>query len=66
MPRLKTKQTRTRGASRFKVTETARLVRAAIEAGLTVRGIEVDTVGGMLRVLAENKPQPVEQTVGGA
>jgi hypothetical protein len=40
--------------SRFKTTETARLIRAAVEAGLTVRGIEVDVVGGTLRVLAES------------
>jgi len=64
MPRLITKQTRTRGASRFKVTETARLVRAAIEAGLTVRGIEVDVDTGTLRVLAEYRPEPI--AVGGA
>jgi hypothetical protein len=65
MPKMKTKPTRTRGRSRFKVTETARLVRAAIEAGLTVRGIEVDVDTGKLRVLAEYQPEQMA-AVGGA
>jgi hypothetical protein len=42
---------RTRGLSRYKRSETTRLLKGAIDAGLTVRGLEVDPVTGALRVL---------------
>jgi hypothetical protein len=42
---------RTRGASRYKRSETARLLRAAADAGLPVRSIEADPVTGALRIL---------------
>jgi hypothetical protein len=42
---------RGRGASRYKRSETARLLKAATDAGLTVRGIEADPVTGALRIL---------------
>jgi hypothetical protein len=41
----------TRGFSRYKRSETARLVKGVIDAGLPVRGIEVDPDTGKLRVL---------------
>ena len=44
---------RTRGLSRYKRSETTRLLQGAIDAGLTVRGLEVDPVTGALRVLVE-------------
>lgn len=50
---------RPRGLSRYKRSETARLVKGAMDAGLTVRGLEVDPVTGALRVLTgsgEDKP----------
>jgi hypothetical protein len=42
---------RTRGLSRYKSSETKRLLQGTIAAGLTVRGIEVDPVTGALRHL---------------
>ena len=54
---------RTRGLSRFKRTETARLLKGALDAGLSVRGIEIDPGTGALRVLVESArtslPMPV-------
>ena len=44
---------RPRGLTRHKRRETARLVRSVLDAGLTVRGVEVDPVTGALRVLVE-------------
>jgi hypothetical protein len=44
---------RTRGFSRYKRSETSRLVRGVLDAGLSVRGVEVDPVTGALRVLVE-------------
>ena len=41
----------TRGFSRYKRSETSRLLKGAMDAGLTVRGLEVDPVTGALRVL---------------
>ena len=41
---------RTRGASRYKRSETSRLLKGAADAGLTVRSFEVDPVTGALRV----------------
>ncbi len=46
-----TPKRRPRGLTRYKRSETARLLKGAIDAGLTVRGIEVDPVTGALRVL---------------
>jgi hypothetical protein len=52
---------RARGASRYKRSETSRLLKGAIDAGLTVRGLEVDSVTGALRVLVEpDKDKPKE------
>jgi hypothetical protein len=54
---------RTRGLSRYKRSETSRLLKGAIDAGLTVRGLEVDPVTGALRVLVEpgkNKPDDAD------
>jgi hypothetical protein len=45
------KPQRTRGFSRYKRSETARLLKGVADAGHTVRGIEVDPVTGVLRVL---------------
>jgi hypothetical protein len=42
---------RRRGFTRYKRSETARLLRGAMDAGLTVRGFEVDPITGRLRVL---------------
>ena len=42
---------RKRGPSRYRRSETSRLLKGALDAGLTVRGIEVDAVTGALRVL---------------
>jgi hypothetical protein len=53
---------RTRGASRYRRSETARLVKGALDAGLPVRGIEVDPVTGALRVLV-GKPDETVETV---
>ena len=44
---------RPRGLTRHKRRETARLVRSVLDAGLSVRGVEVDAVTGALRVLTE-------------
>ena len=50
-----------RGLSRYKRSETARLLKGALDAGLTVRGLEVDPVSGALRVLVESgKDEPRE------
>ena len=42
---------RTRGLSRYKRSETKRLLKGALDAGLPVRGFEVDPTTGVLRVL---------------
>jgi hypothetical protein len=44
---------RPRGVTRHKRRETARLVRSVLDAGLSVRGVEVDAATGALRVLTE-------------
>ena len=55
---------RTRGLSRYKRSETTRLLQGAIDAGLTVRGIEVDPITGALRVLVESgKDKPDDADV---
>jgi hypothetical protein len=60
---------RVRSASRYKRSETSRLLRGAIDAGLTVRGLEVDPATGTLRLLFDSgngKPDDadVEQWLG--
>ena len=47
-----------RGLTRHRRRETARLLRSAADAGLTVRGIEVDAVTGDLRVLVGKPGEP--------
>jgi hypothetical protein len=49
---------RRRSPSRYKRSETSRLLRGAIDAGLTVRGLEVDPVTGALRVLVGKGDEP--------
>ena len=46
----KASKRRVRSASRYKRSETARLLRGAADAGLTVRSFEIDPVTGALRV----------------
>jgi hypothetical protein len=50
-PRKQPPKQRTRGFSRYKRSETTRLLKSAIDAGMLVRGLEVDPVTGALRVL---------------
>jgi hypothetical protein len=52
---------RTRGLSRYKRSETARLLRSAQDAGLTVRGFEVDPDTGVLRVLVGEPGETAEK-----
>ena len=54
------KARRPRGLTRHRRRETARLLRSTIDAGLTVRGIEVDPDSGALRVLVGEPDEPVE------
>ena len=51
---------RQRGPSRYRRSETSRLLKGAADAGLTVRGIEIDAVTGDLRVLVSKPDEPVE------
>jgi hypothetical protein len=44
-------QQRTRGPSRIRRSEATRVFKAVIEAGLQVRGIEVDSETGVWRIL---------------
>jgi hypothetical protein len=44
---------RPRGLSRYKRSETVRLVKGAMDAGLMVRGIEADPVTGRITVLVD-------------
>ena len=44
---------RVRSASRYKRSETSRLLKGAADAGLTVRSFEVDPVNGALRVFVD-------------
>jgi hypothetical protein len=46
---------RTRGFSRYRRSETSRLLKGAADAGLTVRGLEVDPATGTLRLLFAGK-----------
>jgi hypothetical protein len=43
-----------RGFSRYKRSETSRLLKGAMDAGLTVRGFEIDPTTGVMRVLVGN------------
>jgi hypothetical protein len=52
---------RGRSFSRYKRSETSRLLRGAADAGYKVRGIEVDPNTGVLRVLIGEPDEPVEQ-----
>ena len=52
---------RPRGLSRYKRSETSRLVRGLMDAGLPVRGIEVDPDTGALRVLVGEPGEAVEK-----
>ena len=58
-------QRRIRGISRYKRSETARLLKGAMDAGLPVRGFEVDPVTGVLRVLVgkPGKGEPADADV---
>ena len=49
---------RKRGPSRYRRSETSRLVKGAMDAGLPVRGIEVDHATGNLRVLVGKPGEP--------
>ena len=49
---------RTRGLSRYKRSETSRLVRGVLDAGLCVHGVEIDLRTGALRVLAGKPDEP--------
>ena len=49
---------RTRGASRYKRSETSRLLKGAADAGLTVRSFEVDPITGALRVFVGKESEP--------
>jgi hypothetical protein len=53
---------RPRGPSRYRRRETTRLVRGVLDAGLPVRGVEVDPVTGALRVLAGKPDEPVDNS----
>jgi hypothetical protein len=49
---------RARSSSRYKRSETSRLLKGAMDAGLAVRGFEVDPVTGVLRVLVDKPGEP--------
>src|SRR5262249_49521322 len=49
---------RTRSASRYKRSETTRLLKGAADAGLTVRSFEVDPVTGALRIFVGKPDEP--------
>jgi hypothetical protein len=51
-----------RSFTRYKRSETARLIRAAADAGHTVRGLEVDPVTGVLRLLFNEPDGPQRDT----
>lgn len=54
---------RPRSLSRFKRSETSRLLRSALDAGLPVRGVEVDPVTGKITVLVGKPDETVEPDV---
>jgi len=49
--RQRTKQPQRRGPSRFRKTEATRLVRAALDAGLSVARVECDPASGRITVV---------------
>src|SRR5215472_9311688 len=53
-----TRKQRTRGFSRYRRSETSRLLKGAADAGLTVRSFEVDPVTGALRVFVGKESEP--------
>ena len=53
---------RPRGLSRYKRSETTRLLQGTLDAGLPVRGIEVDPVTGALRVLVGKPGEPSDNS----
>ena len=53
---------RVRSASRYKRSETSRLLKGAADAGLTVRSFEVDPVNGALRVFVDKGGEPEHDT----
>jgi hypothetical protein len=59
------KPPRMRSSSRYKRSETARLLRGAADAGLTVSGFEIDPVSGVLRVLVDKIGEPDRDTPQG-
>ena len=54
---------RARSASRYKRSETARLLKGAADAGLTVRSFEVDPITGALRVFVGKGGDPGDADV---
>jgi hypothetical protein len=52
---------RPRSASRYKRSETTRLVKGAMDAGLTVRGLEADLVTGKITVLVGKPGEPSDK-----
>jgi hypothetical protein len=54
-------KSRARSASRYKRSETSRLLKGAADAGLTVRSFEVDPVTGALRVFVSERDEPIEK-----
>jgi hypothetical protein len=55
---------RPRSSSRYKRSETFRLLKGAADAGLTVRSFEVDPVTGALRIFVGEHDEPVEKGKG--
>jgi len=51
----------TRGFSRHKRSETARLLKGVADAGHTARGLEADPVTGVLRILFGKPDETVEK-----
>ena len=54
-----------RGLSRYKRSETTRLLRSAQDAGLTVTGIEADPATGVLRLLVGKPYEPGDSAIPG-
>jgi hypothetical protein len=54
------KKPRIRSASRFKRSETSRIIKGVVDAGFTPSGIEADHASGTIRVLF-GKPDEPEQ-----
>ena len=60
MPQKPTKppKRRPRGLSRYRRSETSRLIKGAMDAGVPVRGLEVDPVTGKLQLLFGKPDEP--------